>query len=395
MLETHISTQKSPASSFTPVNVFDWVSRAAMDLITLTAFGGSYHALENPDSDLMHSWEAFRINDPQVQAYATLSFILPDFIWRRLPIKQRYRLEEAVNKVSMNAKPLIEARRKALASGANGTVTEPSNIKIDVISTILKSPQTFTDDQLTGQALTFLLAGHDTTATALTWTLYLLSKNLSIQTRLRTELRSKVPSPVPSDNFQQFDFTSLESLAYLNAVVNESLRLFAPVPHVRRQISKPNAFVLGVPVPVGTSLYTSPWALNRSKAVWGPDALNFKPGRYIDSKTGEIDPTGGATDPYALYTFGRGPRSCIGEQFARSELLVMLTQLICSFEFKYLGKAAAAASSPPDFSEVEAEEDEVTEVDESSGNGIDISFGVVCKPAAGKLWLGVRKLEGW
>ena len=366
-----------------------------MDLITLTAFGGSYHALENPDSDLMQSWETFRMNDPQVQDYAALSFIFPDLIWRRLPIKQRYRLEEAVNKAGMNAKSLIVARRKALASRAKGTLTENTNIKIDIISTILKSPQTFTDDQLTGQALTFLLAGHDTTATALTWSLYLLSKNPSIQTRLRNELRSKVPSPLASDNLQHFDFSSLESLPYLNAVINESLRLFAPIPHIRRQISKPNAVVLGIPVPVGTSLYSSPWALNRSKAVWGADSLKFKPERYIDSKTGEVDPTGGATDPYAIYTFGRGPRSCIGEQFARSELFVMLTGLVCSFEFKYLGKAAAAASSPPDASNAEAEGDEVADADESSGNSVDVLFGVVSKPAAGKLWLGVRKLEGW
>ena len=107
---------------------------------------------------------------------------------------------------------------------------------------------------------------------------------------------------------EDFDFALLESLPYLNAVCNESLRLFPPVPHLRRQISRPNTVILGMPVPVGTSLYSSPWALNRSKGIWGPDALEFKPDRFLDPKTGEVDLSGGAS-AHALYTFGRGPRS--------------------------------------------------------------------------------------
>ena len=149
-------TSGSTSSSFTPVDIFDWTSRATMDLITLTAFGGCYHSLENPDTELHQAWETFRFNDRRLGNYVGLWLILPFFIWTRLPVKGRQVLEQAADRVRTNAKTLIEARRRALSHDTNGSPPEGEKVGIDIISTILKSPQTFTDDQLTIQAITYV-----------------------------------------------------------------------------------------------------------------------------------------------------------------------------------------------------------------------------------------------
>jgi cytochrome P450 len=75
-----------------------------------------------------------------------------------------------------------------------------------------------------------------------------------------------------------------------------------------------------------------PWAINRSTALWGPDALEFNPYRWIDKESGKANNAGGAESNYALLTFLHGPRSCIGERFARAELKALVAVFVGGFE---------------------------------------------------------------
>ena len=125
----------------------------------------------------------------------------------------------------------------------------------------------------------------------------------------------------------------LESLPWLNAICNETIRLFPAVPETRRVASR-DTTLGGERIPAGTDIMIPIWWLNRSLQLWGPDAAEFRPERWIDAETGKPNNNGGAGSNYALMTFLHGPRSCVGQGFAKAELRTLLAAWMLSFEFE-------------------------------------------------------------
>jgi cytochrome P450 len=91
--------------------------------------------------------------------------------------------------------------------------------------------------------------------------------------------------------------------------------------------------LLGSHIPAGTVIILAPWAVNKDPAMWGPKASEFDPGRWKDPKTGKPNQSGGASTNYAFLTFLHGPRSCIGQGFARAELRALVAAFVGAFEF--------------------------------------------------------------
>lgn len=176
-------------------------------------------------------------------------------------------------------------------------------------------------------------SSHETTSSALTWSSYLLSRHPDIQTRLRTEIHTSIPDPSVLSNPGYDISTLIESMPYLNAVCNEVLRLYPTIPVSGRHTTRPTT-VAGHFIPTGTTLFVVPWAINRNPAFWGADADSFVPERWIDASSGRATMNGGAESNYAFLTFLHGPRSCIGEKFARSELRCLVAALVGSFEMQ-------------------------------------------------------------
>ena len=177
------------------------------------------------------------------------------------------------------------------------------------------------------------MPSHETTSSAFTWATHLLAIHPDIQTRLRTEVRQALPSPSsPID--PAIDIAAiLESLPLLNAVCNEVLRLYPTVPVTLRVAIRPSS-IGSVHIPKGTRIYISPWAINRTPEIWGPDAQTFSPDRWIDAETGKPNNTGGVSSNYCNMTFLHGPRSCIGERFAKSELRTLIAVFCGMLEMK-------------------------------------------------------------
>jgi cytochrome P450 len=121
-------------------------------------------------------------------------------------------------------------------------------------------------------------------------------------------------------------------MPFLNAVCNEVLRLYPTIP-VTARITIRDTTIAGQLLPKGTILIVVPWAINRNPELWGPDSEDFVPDRWID-QNGRTTMNGGADSNYAFLTFLHGPRSCIGERFARAELRALLAALVGSFEFQ-------------------------------------------------------------
>ncbi|KZP21731.1 cytochrome P450 [Athelia psychrophila] len=197
---------------------------------------------------------------------------------------------------------------------------------------------------LKDEILNILIAGRDTTAATLTFTVYLLATNPAALTRLREEVLTKVGSSARPT------YDNIRDMKYLRAVINETLRLFPAVPFdVRETVhettwpsSDPNQKPLYIPAKARTAY--SVFAMHRRPELWGPDALEFDPDRFLDERVKKYL----TKNPFAFLPFNAGPRICLGQQFAYNEMSFMLIRLLQNFDsFALDSEAQPAATRPP------------------------------------------------
>ncbi|KAJ5701611.1 hypothetical protein N7488_009159 [Penicillium malachiteum] len=152
--------------------------------------------------------------------------------------------------------------------------------------------------------MTFLGAGHDTTAASLQWSIYALCKHLDVQLKLREEVRAHLPSISSPISENDLAFV-IGNLPYLNAFCNEVLRFYPALPRTVRQAVKDTTIVEKF-IPMGTMLVIPPKVINQMEELWGLDAGIFNPQRFMEP--GKAN-TGGATNNFANMTLLHGPRS--------------------------------------------------------------------------------------
>jgi cytochrome P450 len=313
------------------IDIGERLHHCTLDIITLTAFGASIHAVEDPDSDVVkHFRNLFAMKKHHI-LYRLTAFVLPLWLYRRLPVRARAEIMKARDVIADFIRPLIHERRAEV-----GKVHDKQFGQGDIIETLLQSGIEFSDDYLIDQSMDFMIAGQETTATAVSLTLYQLSQHPDVQNSLRQEIRDKLPSPTTN---APVDAAMLESLPYLVAVCNEVLRIVSPVVYCHRQVIQKGAMIGSTPVPLDTVVVVAPGLIHESRKVWGPKANEFDPERWLIRADGEvkIDPLGGTDDTYAVMPFTYGPRACIGERFARGEMLALVAQLVGRFDWKFKG----------------------------------------------------------
>ncbi|HEX6481415.1 MAG TPA: cytochrome P450 [Ktedonobacteraceae bacterium] len=171
------------------------------------------------------------------------------------------------------------------------------------------------EKQIHDHILTFLAAGHETTAIALTWTFYLLSQYPQVRMKLQDEIRSVLAGQEPT-------LDNLARIPYLDWVLNESMRLYPPAWLQMRFVAR-ETVLDGVQLPVGTMLILSQWVTHRLPDIW-EDAEVFKPERW-DPANGQQLPPG------AYFPFGGGPRTCIGMPLAQMEARIILASILQSY----------------------------------------------------------------
>ncbi|EXJ90924.1 hypothetical protein A1O1_04030 [Capronia coronata CBS 617.96] len=315
------------ADSEPSIEIGEWCSRATLDIIGIAGMGQEFHALEDPSNELNRVYRAAFQPDRTAQVLALLHFLLPRFIVRNLPLA-RNRTVQAAAKVARDTSRQLVAQKKAQL--ANKEPTQP-----DITSVALESGG-FTDEELVDNMMTFLAAGHETTASAFTWAVYMLCQHPEIQTRLRQEIHEHIPSARenpgrgPPDHQAAITHDVIDNMPFLHAVCQETLRLWSPVPLTLRYTAV-DTTILGQFVPRGTMIILSPWAVNNNFKLWGPDADKFNPDRWM--APGQAN-AGGAVSNYAFLTFLHGPRSCIGMKFAQAEFACLLAAFVGSFEIK-------------------------------------------------------------
>ncbi|KAI3744170.1 hypothetical protein L1987_57246 [Smallanthus sonchifolius] len=176
-------------------------------------------------------------------------------------------------------------------------------------------------DDVVDECKTFYFAGHETTASLLGWTVYLLATHHEWQERAREEVLEVFGNANPN----QYSITRLNTI---NMIVNESLRLYPPVPALKRKVE--TKVRLGkMTLPPNTELYICPIAVHHDPKIWGADVHLFKPERF----EGGIAKAANNT-PAAFLPFGFGPRTCVGLNFALVEAKIALVMILQRFKFK-------------------------------------------------------------
>jgi cytochrome P450 len=168
-----------------------------------------------------------------------------------------------------------------------------------------------TDREVRDEALTLLLAGHETTANALMWTWYLLSQAPAVRARLHEEV-----DRVLADRSASVEL--VESLPYVLAVVTESMRLFPPVWGIGRRAKAPTE-IGGYAVPAGAMVFMSQWTMHHDARFY-PEPARFLPERWTPQFRASLP-------RHAYFPFGGGPRTCIGESFAWMELVLIVATI--------------------------------------------------------------------
>lgn len=198
-------------------------------------------------------------------------------------------------------------RRKAQVEADPGSA--PNDLLTLLLTT--RDPEggaLFGEEEVYDNALTFILAGHETTANALAWTLYLLSQFPVVEAKAVAEAKAADGDPA--------------RMPYVKQVLEEALRLYPPAPFVSRDSIGPDT-VGPHKIRPGTSVLMSPWLIQRHRLLWSePD--HFDPERFAPGKREKIH-------RFAYIPFGGGPRICIGMGFAMQEALTVLGQILPRF----------------------------------------------------------------
>ncbi|UMM15539.1 hypothetical protein L5515_012947 [Caenorhabditis briggsae] len=175
--------------------------------------------------------------------------------------------------------------------------------------------------EVVGQCTVFLIAGFDTTALSLSYSTFLLATHPEIQKKLQEEVDIECPDSV-------ITFDQLSKLKYMDCVIKETLRLY-PLGTLANSRRCMRATKLGnVEVEVGTMVQVDTWSLHTDTKVWGDDAKEFKPERWLLPETDKISQKGG------YIPFGLGPRQCIGMRLANMEEKILLSHILRKYTFK-------------------------------------------------------------
>ncbi len=228
---------------------------------------------------------------------------------KSIPTPHNLRFERAARRLEGIVRTIIEERRKKSGEEDRGDLLSLLMLAED------ESGERMTDKQLRDEVMTLFLAGHETTANALTWTFWLLSLNPEVEAKLATELGRVLGSRAPT-------VADLSNLPYVERVIKESMRLYPPAWVMGREAIG-ECEVGSYRMPAGTTALISQWVVHRDPR-YHHDPQRFDPDRW----TAEYEE---ALPRFAYFPFGGGPRQCIGAGFAMTEARLILATVAQRF----------------------------------------------------------------
>ncbi len=280
---TLLSKWEDAARRNTSVNVTRDVSLMILDIVLMTIFGDDYQEVA----------PIFRVVSEEAARDLEFAVLFTSLGKTILPVAEKRRREN--RKASDFLGMLMEARDR-------------------------ESGQGMSDAQLTKEIMTLIVAGHETTASTLNWTWYLLSQNPDADAKLFKELVALSASERPNVD-------DLKKLNYTRQVIEEALRMYPPGWLMTRKAAKDDQ-IGEYFVPAGTEIYISPYYIQRHPGLWeAPDLFN--PDRFGSDASPD-------QHPLAMIPFSVGPRNCIGEHLARMEMQIHLMMIARRLRLRYV-----------------------------------------------------------
>ncbi|CAG8570740.1 16323_t:CDS:2 [Racocetra persica] len=286
------------------LNIYEIVQACTFDVIGETAFGGSFNIVEKENHPLPE--KVFLELKRRVMCHT--------FPYLRSFMKKDNWIDEFVSKI-------IKERRELNINDKK---------RKDILQILLDSSEKV-DDPLTefeiqDQIIEFLIAGSDTSSLTINMALIMLLCHPEKLETLIAELDSLKQSLSDNSSILIPSHDSLKNLKYLNAVIHETLRLFpASIGGILRQTTK-DTVIDGYLIPKNTTVSASIWSIHKSKEIWGPDANDFVPERWLKPENSQVKG--------AFYAFSAGSRNCIGVNFAWMEIRLLLASLLLNFSFE-------------------------------------------------------------
>lgn len=297
--------EKCSVESSPPSETYDFqmlIQRFAVDVTSALAFGFDLNTLENPESELQKSFEIIFS-----QIASRLKSPFP--YWRYVKFKKDRELEESMRLIRSQGKRFIESASDHIKAG-----NEPRNL----LENVLKHGNA-SQEKVLGNVVTLLLAGEDTTANTIAWTMHYLLDDITLQNQLFDEIQSKYPKN------RALEWQDLSDFVLVNGAIKESLRLKPVAPLLYIEPIQDEC-LLGYRIPAGTMMTILLSANNENHDVF-PSPKHFDPFRWSE---GELDRLSSGV----LFPFGSGPRQCPGMQLALIEAKLVLIEILRKFEFR-------------------------------------------------------------
>ncbi len=216
----------------------------------------------------------------------------------------------------------LRARVENIAGARKTKIQNGEEVPTDFLTLLLTSEDdgvNISPDEVTDHLLSFIGAGHETTARGLAWLFYLLANDAAARDRLEQEIDEFDMAAIPAHKWDAH-------LPFTLACFKEAMRLFPPAPFIFREANQSDHYV-GYDIPADSTLSVNAWILHRHRSLWDhPDA--FIPERFLPDAARPID-------RFQYLPFGVGPRICIGQSFAMKEAVILIAMMVKNYRFEY------------------------------------------------------------
>ncbi|XP_005406114.1 PREDICTED: leukotriene-B4 omega-hydroxylase 3-like [Chinchilla lanigera] len=328
----HAKWQRLVSQGSARLDMFEHISLMTLDSLQKCVFSFESNCQEKPSEYI----EAILQLSALVTKRHQQLFLHMDFLYHLTCDGQRFR--KACRLVHDFTDAVIQERRRTLSNqGIDDFLKAKAKAKtLDFIDVLLmskdKDGKELSDEDIRAEADTFMFGGHDTTASGLSWVLYNLAKHPEYQERCRQEVQEVLRGREP----EEIEWDDLAQLPFLTMCIKESLRLHPPVTVVSRCCTQDIVLPDGRIIPKGVICLISIFGTHHNPAVW-PDPEVYDPFRFDPENSKD-------RSPLAFIPFSAGPRNCIGQNFAMTEMKVVLALTL--LRFRVLPDAAEPRRKP-------------------------------------------------
>ncbi|KAL3630830.1 hypothetical protein CASFOL_023814 [Castilleja foliolosa] len=311
-----VSVLESAAAECKSLDLQDLLRRLAFDLVCKVSLGYDPCCLEYDSLDATHPVvEAFDVASEMCARRNTAPFSAMWKFKRFFDLGSEKRLKEAISRIHLFINEIIRERKRSIG--------QSWDCQSDLLSKMMKDGE---DDWIIRDTMiSLIMAGRDTTSSAMTWLFYLLSCHADVENDVVKELG------FVNDDENSLKYESLKELRFLKACICESMRLFPPVAWDSKHSITDDFLPDGTLVRAGDRVTYFPYGMGRMKGLWGDDRFEFKPSRWIsEMEQGGVKALKNV-GPYKFPVFQAGPRACPGKEMAFVQMKYVVASILKRF----------------------------------------------------------------